>query len=390
MKNLILYILCSFLFNIALAENLSIRVFSNKSIKQLFITPNIGYYEIFANGKKIQNLNNDMVLNITIHGNKLKIKTLHKTLGIYSSIQLKPGTIQNTIRLKPINPNLKEREYDDGLIIKGANKQIIIINKVDIEKYIAGVVETEAGYNRPDEYYKVQAILCRTYALNQQKKHAKHGYNLCDLTHCQAYKGRCQKKQITSAVSATKNIVIFYPQLGLITAAFHSNCGGYTANSEDVWKEKLPYLRSVKDTFCINQKNAKWEKYIKTNDWLQYLKKHGYKSPNDSIHKQCPLFFLQPYRCGIYENHNIKLQTTKIRKDWKLRSSFFEITPKNADTLIFSGKGYGHGVGLCQEGAIEMAKHNYTYQDIITFYYKGVKLIDYHTLKINPNDYIKN
>ena len=119
--------------------------------------------------------------------------------------------------------------------------------------YIAGVSESESG--KKDnilEYYKVQAIICRTYALKNSGKHIKEGYNLCDQEHCQVYKGRCTNPEILLAVSKTTGIIIVDRYNQPINAAFHANCGGQTLNSEDVWSKPLDYLKSVPDTFCRN------------------------------------------------------------------------------------------------------------------------------------------
>src|SRR5208337_2379392 len=101
-----------------------------------------------------------------------------------------------------------------------------------------------------------------TYALKNSRKHITEGYNLCDMVHCEVYKGRCTKPEIILAVSKTSGEVIVDKDNQLINAAFHANCGGQTVNSEDVWSKSATYLKSVNDTFCINMPKARWEKTI--------------------------------------------------------------------------------------------------------------------------------
>jgi stage II sporulation protein D len=95
------------------------------------------------------------------------------------------------------------------LHIKLKNEQLLFVNDVNFEKYIAGVVEAEGGPNAPLEYFKTQAILCRTYAMKYYNKHLNEGFNLCDEVHCQAYKGRVSKNEdILKAAIETSGLVI--------------------------------------------------------------------------------------------------------------------------------------------------------------------------------------
>ena len=137
-----------------------------------------------------------------------------------------------------------------------------LINNIEIDNYVAGVVESEVGRSPPPEYFKLQAIICRTYALKNIKRHQAEGFSLCDKVHCQAYNRKPKSELIKKAAVETNNIVIVDSDINLITATFYSNCGGETAKSEEVWRQKLYYLRTVKDTFCVHETNAFWEKEI--------------------------------------------------------------------------------------------------------------------------------
>ena len=147
-------------------------------------------------------------------------------------------------------------------------------------------------------------------------------------------------------------------------------------NSEDVWSIPTPYLKSVKDTFCRHMPNATWTYSMPKSKWLKYLqKKYDYdiSKPGalDSV-----LIFEQNERKRFLAP-NIPLKT--IRYDLNLKSAFFDIHVKN-NTMVFKGRGYGHGVGLCQEGAINMAHLGYSYRDIIHYYYRNVQIVNYHKL----------
>ena len=98
--------------------------------------------------------------------------------------------------------------------------------------------------------------------MDNLNKHEHEGYNLCDRVHCQAYYRKCTNDKVEKASNATKGLVIVDSDIKLILAAFYSNCGGQTVNSEDVWQKPVYYLRSVKDPHCVNEPNAKWNKKI--------------------------------------------------------------------------------------------------------------------------------
>ena len=179
--------------------------------------------------------------------------------------------------MKTNRPSGAIKNYEDNLMITihPYYHYMKLINNIDIDNYVAGVVESEVGKRPPVEYFKLQAIICRTYALKNIDKHKDDGFSLCDKVHCQAYHGKPKSDLIKEAAIATNGVVIVDSDINLITATFYSNCGGQTANSEEVWKRPLYYLRTVKDTFCLHENNAVWTKRISKQKWTDYLIDHG-------------------------------------------------------------------------------------------------------------------
>lgn len=284
------------------------------------------------------------------------------------------------------NHHKKERTYKGHLSITAINGNLKPINTLELDEYVCGVVNAEVGKGRHPEFYKAQALLVRTYALSHLYKHLSEGFNLCDQVHCQVYYGICQSSIIADAVQQTHDEVIVDKDLNLIVAAFHSNSGGETVNSEDIWGSKKDYLRSVKDTFSIGMPSYYWQKPIPVKAWLDYLKKYKYPV-NDSEAINYALNFKQYKRLIYFQYRNIKIPLKEIRNDWKLMSTFFDISPNNTrDTIILKGKGFGHGVGLSQEGAMKMAKLGYSYKDIIHYYFQYVILIDLKKLNFFKNE----
>jgi len=351
------------------SQNINISIFTNQNLQSISFTVISGKYDVIADKKALFSLNENDTIRIKRLSDNVEIVRNKAIIGVFSFIQIRGTNTENVFAIIPSFPKMKARVYDDDIYVKSNSGILQIINDVSFEKYIAASIESEGGYIAPLEYYKVQAILCRTYAIKNFQKHINDGFNLCDKVHCQSYKGKSVKNpNIRKASELTKGLVIVDVNQDIITATFFSNSGGQTLNSEDNWTTKMPYLRSVKDSFSLGQPNARWEKKIPKSEWVSYLSKKGYN--NDS----CEDFrFNQFSRESTYTVGNCSIPLKKIRNDWTLKSTYFNIVPQG-DTLLLKGKGFGHGVGLSQEGAIRMAQLGYSYEKIIKFYYYNVQI----------------
>jgi stage II sporulation protein D len=271
----------------------------------------------------------------------------------------------------------KERQYYGNIVADSQEDGLRVINKVRMRDYIAGVVQAESGVNQNIEYYKVQAILARTFALKNISKHADEGFMLTDLVNCQAYHGRCTyPERIEIAVDETEGMVVTDQHHELITAVYHSNSGGQTANPESVWNKPLPYLRSVIDTFSIGTRSYKWTKTLTETEWLGYLRdKHSYPV-DDSLARLRALNYKQLFRDAFFVHSQYGIPLRDIRTDFKLNSTFFNVVPVSNGNIELRGRGFGHGVGLSQEGAMVMSRNGYDYRQIIDFYFHNVIVTD--------------
>jgi len=360
-------------------ELVNIRIFSQLKVQAFTISAEAGTYGIWSNGIEITSTLKTPLIKISYINDSIEVKTFETIIGRYKKIKLASPDFIKSFRLKLISPDRKPRFYEDNLTVEVEAGNLKLINEIVLDNYISGVVQAESGKRSYQEFYKVQAILARTFALTHLQKHAAEGFSLCDHTHCQAYFGKTTELDIMKAVSETKDKVVVDDNLNLIEAAFHSNSGGQTANSEDVWGSKLSYLRSVNDTFSTKMPNAKWERKMAKEDWLSYLKlKHNYPI-QDSNARWLAMNFKQDSRKPYLEVNNIRVALKNVRTDLQLKSTFFTIIPQG-DTLLFKGRGFGHGVGMCQEGAMRMAKIGYKYPQVINFYYQNIQLIDLHKL----------
>lgn len=355
------------------SQKISISIYNDLNLNTILVTPTNGSYKLIMGQKEIQ-LKTDQIIYLSRLGDSILVRDANSNLGTWSRVSVVGQTEEDAIRVKPILPSTPARQYDDNLSFYVEFNRLMAINMIDREKYIASVVEAEAGPGKGKEFYKAQALIARTFALAYLEKHKSEGFNLCDGTHCQAYKGKLGfDKNIYKSTVETEGEVIVDTTKQFITAAFHSNCGGFTANSQDVWVTSKPYLVAVEDRYCTNSRNSNWEVTIPLGKWKKFLQSKGVDTTTITDSKQYD--FKPKERPVFYAIANQKIPVTQIRSNFKLRSAFFSIKVVKNEVRI-EGRGYGHGVGLCQEGAMQMALKGWKYDKIIKYYYKGVRIVN--------------
>lgn len=379
MKNIITYIF-TFISLFAFSEDVVyIRTFAHLKINSVTFTIEKSIYQLSGDENMILKNEGEIVIKLSAVNDSIEVKSFEKVYGKFKTVRFTDLNGTGEMKVKLVSPERKPRIYQDNYIITNENGLLKMLNEVKLDNYIAGVVEAESGTRSLPEYYKVQAILARTFALAHLSKHVTEGFSLCDQVHCQAYYGKPRFAEIFNSVNDTKGKVVVDENLNLIVAAFHSNSGGQTANSEDVWGARTSYLRSVNDTFSTRMPNYKWERKMPVDDWLSYLKiKHNY--PVDEPYaKETALNFKQDSRKVFLEASNIKVPLKNVRQDLQLKSTYFSIY-NTGDTVVFKGKGYGHSLGMSQEGAMRMTRLGYSYSDVLNFYYRNIQIIDMRKL----------
>ncbi len=354
-----------------------IRLFYAYNTETVLVRIPDSTYSLQYNNSVVDPLETGALLLITRAGDRVSVSQLSGFSLIVDSLRILSSSEDSFLSLSLPGTKREAIEYCGDFTFSSSLGVIKIINNIALESYIAGVVQAEGGYKGHPEYFRTQAVIARTYAYLHLDRHANEHYDLCDDVHCQVYHGRSVTGVINDAVIATRGIVITDSDSLLILTPFHSNCGGQTATSGDVWLTDLPYLESIIDPYCGFSRNALWEKNISRGEWLNYLKAQNM----DIINPGPELNFVQNARLQEYKYNGSGISLRKIRDDFGLRSTFFSIKDEG-ETLKLSGRGYGHGVGLCQEGAMVMAKRGFKYLQIINFYYKGVKIMDMKSVKI--------
>ncbi len=259
-------------------------------------------------------------------------------------------------------------EYTGKLEVFKSRLGLFVVNELPLEEYIKGVVKVEVGDNWPLEALKAQAIAARTYAVYNMQ-HSNNGiYHMTSSTLSQLFKGLNSDSDIEEAVNSTRGEILTYNGKP-INALYHSTSGGQTELPEEVFGRSFPYLRSVK-TECSTSPLYVWERRISRKD----LENVFGKSHIESIEIRSKTSTGRAKEIAVVgDEGNMTISALDFRKKlgWRrLPSTWFEVTGKQ-DMFLFSGKGYGHGVGMCQWSALEMANRGANYKEILSTFYPG-------------------
>ena len=301
-------------------------------------------------------------------------------------------------------------------LIKDSYGSWTLVQKLPFSEYLKGVLPHEIGANSPIEALKAQAVIARTWAIYNSNRFEADNYHLCITTQCQVYKPKIANKNIEKAIIDTRNKVLVFEGKP-INAFYHASNGGISASSSESWEmSDFPYLISEFD-FINFYKKYKYPsitkraelKYFLQGDKNQFFGKDHYlfrwkrKVSDKEIKKllqklefisnDSEILDLKVMRRGVSGrvlklqiNHNkptkkIILVKDDIRKSLNfLPSNLFIIDKLNDNFWLFTGGGFGHGVGLSQAGAIEMAQIGDSYQKILKKYYKKTKVLNFLNL----------
>ncbi|PYT06709.1 MAG: hypothetical protein DMF60_08795 [Acidobacteria bacterium] len=257
---------------------------------------------------------------------------------------------------------------------------------LSIEDYVAGVLSVEAAVEDETEALKAQAIVSRTYALKNLGRHAVDGFDLCSNTHCQQYVSDDSRvsERIRSAVVGTAGVVLRDASGRPADAYFHAACGGFTANFSSLWGKPGPsYLRGVRDDYCRTMPNFEWTDEIAAAQLAKALAadplSDGGGRINDivvtkrDVTGRAEIISIEGERRRQVRGWEFKLIVGRALGWNVLKSSRFSVSRKGS-SFIFRGSGFGHGLGLCQNGAHVMARRGSTCEEILNHYFPGVRL----------------
>ena len=316
---------------------------------------------------------------------------------------------EDKVLVYPVGSNslisVNGRKYRGYLEILNHTKGLTVVNHLGFDYYLASVVGSEISAKWPMESLKAQAIVARTYALRNMKSHASKGYNLSATVRSQAYKGYSfEHPRTLTAVQKTHNEVATY-QGQLIAAVYHSTAGGQTAKGATIWSSDTPYLQSVSSPDNISP-HYSWQKEYSKGEIEKILVAKGVSltglkkialedvgpsgrasfirifDSNDRIYDVDSSTFrfwlgLKSTRFIINRNNSLRLSNLDNSFTFDLATLGVEdsFTTTEDDRYQFIGHGWGHGVGMSQWGAYQMAENGYAYQEILKHYYQGIDIV---------------
>ena len=249
----------------------------------------------------------------------------------------------------------QNKKYSGKIEVKKSKRGYIYINHVNMDQYLISVVGHEMNNNWPLEALKAQTVVARSYVLAKINQALKSSYDVDTTVNYQVYGGiPLQKDNLEKAVNATYSKVVVY-RSGLAKVFFHSSCGGRLEASNEVWKETLPYLQTKISKFCKKTPPYSWKYKIPARKFekifsISRLKKlHVTKRTVSKRTKEI---------IAVTENGRISIDPNKFRQKFgerNIKSYLFDIR-LNGKQILVAGRGYGHGVGLCQWGSRVMAE----------------------------------
>ncbi|MEK9149426.1 MAG: SpoIID/LytB domain-containing protein [Candidatus Desantisbacteria bacterium] len=271
-----------------------------------------------------------------------------------------------------INSYIKigNRRYRGYFEIRRQGGGLLVINIVDLEDYLPGIIKREISTSWPIEAIKAQAVLARTYALVNQK-HKAEGFDICSDVHCQVYGGmEAEDRVAILACSATSGEVLYYNEEPA-PVYYHACCGGLISDIRDVWGPSLTYLKSKVCPYCQASPHYNWQcnlSYTNIAAKIGFSKVSRVERTGQGRSKEIIVHY-EGGRKAISANNFRNMFGSNL-----IKSTYFEIEDAwNGIKLI--GKGWGHGVGMWQWGAKGMASQGADYEGILSFYFPGCVVV---------------
>ncbi|MDQ1637524.1 MAG: stage sporulation protein [Pyrinomonadaceae bacterium] len=265
------------------------------------------------------------------------------------------------------------------------------VRTMSVEDYVRGVVAAEGSTEEEPEALKALAVASRTYIRKNLGRHSADGYDFCTTTHCQRYVADGVANvpaRVKEAVEETSGEVLRDTDNQIVDSYFSASCGGATANLTTLWGKRAPaYLQGVNDEYCESQPHHSWTDRIPEAKLLQALQSDprtniGARLADVSVTRRddserAQLITIQGERRLIVSGWDFKIIVGRALGWNLLKSSRFEISRSGSD-FVFHGSGFGHGLGLCQEGAHVMAARGASYRQILRKYFPTTHLASEH------------
>jgi len=279
------------------------------------------------------------------------------------------------------------KRYLPGVVVirPRSSAYLLAVNVLSMDDYLMGVVHAELGRLEHPQLWAAQAAVARTWFARNQRKFFDQGecYAVTDDVQSQVYHGwpvdSARRARLQAAVRETSGLVLVDEGGRGIEALFHANSGGQTMPSEWYFSPR-GHLQSVPDSFSLNCPQTYWTKSLDKEAFLNQMARWLKASSSDSEFRSFVCSYQQPVRAEYLNYQGQKIRLRAIREHYKLRSTWFSIEDAGS-TVVLRGRGYGHGIGLSQEGAHVMAQKGYSAAQIMAFYYPGTQLVPWEAMQ---------
>ena len=262
------------------------------------------------------------------------------------------------------------------------------VTEIALEDYVRGAIHTEVALgglprDAAMRMAEVQSILARTYAVANRHRHEAEGFDLCATTHCQVFHSDPSasadvESLIADAVESTRGLVVVH-EGEVVNALFHADCGGATSAAETVWGGPTPpYLRGVDDPYCVKRQQPPWSVALAPSEAREALNSHPHTHVGDALHGieveerdaagRATRIRLEGERTTSVRGETFRSVLVRTLGGSAVRSTRLEIELVGGE-YVLSGTGYGHGVGVCQIGALAQARAGHALADILAHYY---------------------
>jgi len=358
-------------------QAMDIRVLLTKNKSWYFLRSENKVDVTRKDGTHIIYIDAGQIFRVTPSGDKIKV-------GIN-------GPYTSPLRLKQDGIfHINDRAYRGSLIVHNVNGILTLVNELNLEDYLYGVVPGEVPVNWSKEVIKAQAVVARTFALHQIYNSKKKGiYDLDSTTSSQMYEGfSLEKEHVNRLVDETRGQVLIYKNK-LAQTYYHSTCGGQTEDPAFVWGKSLPYLKNVSCPYCKDTPHYEWTKVMTPMELQNALiakgkdiKVTGIRANQYNSSRRVALLTVKGKK-----GNSLSIKGSRFREILgyrNLKSLRFTIETRN-NQFYFHGKGWGHGVGLCQWGAKGMSDKGINFKRILAFYYRGTSLARFSMNLVQKN-----
>jgi len=296
-----------------------------------------------------------------------------------------PFRLELTLRKSGRTPTPKVEVTLPRVNVVRAGSSLRVIAPVDLETYVQGVLAGEAATLRSPSALRAMAVLARTWAWRFRGRHRAQGFDFCSLTHCQFFRLPSEPESknpspVARAVGSTAGLVLKYGGQ-LVDPYYTAHCGGVTEAAGDVWPDRsAPYLESVSDPYCARSEQASWRQALPRETVTAVLRERlgvALDGPLRDLVLERKSASGRAHWLRLVGASTHRIDANEFRYavnrqlGWNTLKSSLYTVERRGDLLVFTGRGLGHGVGLCQAGAEQMGQMGIAYEKILAHYFPG-------------------